>query len=168
MLDTIDYKLLEILQKNARATQIDLAAAVGLSQPSVADRLRKLEQEGFLLGYAAQVNARKLGKDITAYIGVGIEHPKFSSAFAKKILAIPEVLECHLVTGQDSYLLKVKTENTGSLNELITGKIRTIRGVTRTQTTIVLQSVKEGSYISPAAEPGQTASRKSRRARSKS
>ena len=168
MLDSIDYKLLEILQKNARATQIDLAAAVGLSQPSVADRLRKLEQEGFLLGYAAQVDARKLGKDITAYIGVGIEHPKFSLAFARKILAIPEVLECHLVTGQDSYLLKIKTENTESLNELITGKIRTIPGVTRTQTTIVLQSVKEGSYIVPVSEPKKDDSRKARRTRTKS
>jgi Lrp/AsnC family transcriptional regulator, leucine-responsive regulatory protein len=140
MLDPIDYKLLEILQRNARATQIDLAAAVGLSQPSVAERLRKLEQEGFLLGYAAQVNA------------VGIGHPKFSVAFAKHILSIPEVLECHLVTGQDSYLLKVKTENTSTLNELITGKIRTIPGVTRTQTTIVLQSIKEGSFIVPSSD----------------
>ena len=191
MLDSIDYKLLEILQKNARATQIDLAAFVGLSQPSVADRLRKpvlIEgpagtgktqlaksvAEGLgarlirLQCYDAQVDARKLGKDITAYIGVGIEHPKFSIAFARKILAIPEVLECHLVTGQDSYLLKIKTENTESLNELITGKIRTIPGVTRTQTTIVLQSVKEGSYIVPVSEPRKGGSRKARRARSTS
>lgn len=163
MLDSIDYKLLEILQRNARATQIELAASVGLSQPSVAERLKKLEQEGFLLGYTAQVNARKLGKDITAYIGVGIEHPKHSTAFARKILALPEVMECHLVTGQDSYLLKIKTENTESLNELITGKIRTIPGVTRTQTTIVLQSVKEGSYIVPSAEISQTKERRTKR-----
>lgn len=151
MLDPIDYKILEILQQSARATQLELAAAVGLSQPAVAERLKKLEQEGVVLGYAAIVNARRLGKDITAFIGVAIDHPKHSAAFARKILAIAEVQECHLVTGQDSYLLKVKTENTETLNRLITGKIRVIPGVTRTQTTLVLQSVKESLTIAPPA-----------------
>ncbi|MBI3654297.1 MAG: Lrp/AsnC family transcriptional regulator [Acidobacteria bacterium] len=147
--DSIDYKLLEILQQNARATQSELASAVGLSQPAVAERMKKLEQEGVITGYAAYVNARKLGNDIFAFIGVGIVHPKFNKAFAKKILSLPEVLECHHVTGKDSYLLKVKTENTEKLDELISVKLRTIPGVTRTQTTIVLHSVKEGTYIHP-------------------
>jgi Lrp/AsnC family transcriptional regulator, leucine-responsive regulatory protein len=152
ILDPIDYKLITILQTNARATQSELAALVGLSQPAVAERMKKLEQDGVITGYSACVNARKLGKDITAFIGVGITHPKFNKAFAKKILAIPEVLECHLVTGQDSYLLKVKTENTGKLDELISIKLRTIPGVTRTQTMVVLSSVKEVMYIHPAHE----------------
>jgi Lrp/AsnC family transcriptional regulator, leucine-responsive regulatory protein len=150
--DSIDYKLLEILQKNARITQLELAAEVGLSQPAVAERMRKLEQEGVIIAYSAHVDARKLGRDITAFIGVGISHPKFNKAFAKRIFALPEVLECHHVTGQDSYLLKVKIENTEELDELLTVKLRTIPGVTRTQTTIVLSSVKEGMGIHPASE----------------
>ena len=151
-LDSIDYKLIEILQKNARITQLELAAEVGLSQPAVAERMRKLEQEGVITGYSAHVNARKLGKDITAFIGVGISHPKFNPAFAKRIFAMPEVLECHHVTGQDSYLLKVKIENTEKLDEFISVKLRTIPGVTRTQTTIVMSSVKEGMGIHPTME----------------
>lgn len=147
MLNPIDYKILEILQCDARITQCDLAGAVGLSQPAVAERIRKLEQEGYIKQYAAQVDARKLGKDITAFIGVGIEHPKFNLNFAKQIQAMPQVLECHHVTGQDSYLLKVKTESTERLDALISEKIRTIAGVTRTHTTIVMSSVKEGTYI---------------------
>jgi Lrp/AsnC family transcriptional regulator, leucine-responsive regulatory protein len=147
--DSIDYKLLEILQKNARITQLELAAEVGLSQPAVAERLRKLEQDGVIIAYSAHVDARKLGRDITAFIGVGISHPKYNKAFAKRIFAMPEVLECHHVTGKDSYLLKVKIENTEELDELLSVKLRTIPGVTRTQTTIVLSSVKEGMGIHP-------------------
>jgi Lrp/AsnC family leucine-responsive transcriptional regulator len=161
ILDAIDYKLIQVLQNNARTTQSELAAAVGLSQPAVAERMKKLEQDGVIIGYSAYVDARKLGKDITAFIGVAIGHPKFNKAFAKKILAIPEVLECHLVTGQDSYLLKVKTENTGKLDELISIKLRTIPGVTRTQTMIVLSSIKEVMVIHPSNENHATTVRKS-------
>jgi len=161
-LDTIDYKLLELLQHNARMTQMEMASAVGLSQPAVAERMRKLEQEGIIRGYAAQVNARKLGKDISAFIGVSIEHPRYNAGFARKILALPDVLECHRVTGSDSYLLKVVTENTESLDRLISELLRVIPGVTRTLTSIVTSSIKEGSHITPAA-PEEQIARQSRK-----
>ncbi|HST24165.1 MAG TPA: Lrp/AsnC family transcriptional regulator [Blastocatellia bacterium] len=152
MINQIDYKIIDLLQRNARMTQSELAAAVGLSQPAVAERMRKLEQEGFITSYTARVDGRKLGKDITAFIGVGIDHPKFNGEFAKRILALPDVLECHHVTGSDSYLLKVVTENTESLDRLISENLRTIPGVTRTHTTIVMSSVKEGTHIKPLVE----------------
>jgi len=150
-LDGIDLKIIELLQQNARATQSEIAAAVGLTQPAVAERIRKLEHESVILGYAARVDGRKLGKDITAFIGVGIDNPRHNAGFARKILSLTDVLECHHVTGQDSYLLKIVTESTESLDRLISEQIRTIPGVTRTQTTIVMSSVKEGSHIMPAA-----------------
>ena len=146
-MDPIDDQILDLLQRDARTTQQELARKVGLSQPSVADRIRKLEEAGVITGYVARVNPRKLGKDITAFIGVGIEHPKFFESFAKKVLGNPEVLECHRVVGQDSYLLKVRTANTESLDRLLVGELRTIAGVTRTHTTIVLASVKEELHI---------------------
>jgi len=156
-LDTIDYKLLDLLQKSARATQLEMAAAVGLSQPAVAERMRKLEQEGIITGYAARVDGRKLGKDITAFIGIRIEHPKYNAGFAKRILALPDVLECHRITGPDSYLLKVVTEDTRTLDSLISDLLRLIPGVTQTLTTVVTSSIKEGSHITPAApEPSLT------------
>ncbi|MFY9556372.1 MAG: Lrp/AsnC family transcriptional regulator [Blastocatellia bacterium] len=149
-LDQIDYKLLDLLQQNARATQLEMAGAVGLSQPAVAERMRKLEQEAIITGYVARVDGRKLGKDITAFIGVGIDHPKYNAGFAKRILALPDVLECHRVTGPDSYLLKVVTEDTNSLDRLISDLLRNIPGVTRTMTTVVTSSIKEGSHITPS------------------
>lgn len=146
-MDAIDDQILDLLQRDARTTQQELARKVGLSQPSVADRIRKLEEAGVITGYVARVSPRKLGKDITAFIGVGIEHPKYFESFAKKVLDSPEVLECHRVVGQDSYLLKVRTANTESLDRLLVGELRTIAGVTRTHTTIVLASVKEELHI---------------------
>lgn len=155
MLDEIDYKFLELLQRDARMTQQEIADAVGLSQSAVAQRLRKLETQGVITGYVAQVDAHQLGKDITAFIGVSIEHPRFNGGFAKKMIALPEVLECHRVAGEYSYLLKIKTENTASLDHFLAELLRTIPGVTRSETTIVLASVKESTRIEAAHSPSR-------------
>ena len=149
-MDFVDEQIVDLLQRDARMTQQEIARKVGLSQPSVADRIRKLEEAKVITGYAARVDPRKLGKDITAFIGVGIEHPKYFDNFAKKVMGIEEVLECHRVAGQESYVLKVRTENTGTLDRLLVENLRTIAGVTRTHTTIVLSSVKEDTHVSAA------------------
>lgn len=146
-MDATDHLLVQLLQADGRATQLQLARQIGLSQPATAERIRKLEIAGIITGYAAKVDAAKLGKDVTAYIGVSVEHPKHFDGFAKKVLAMPEVLECHRVAGQDSYLLKVKTRNTATLDTLLVEALRTITGVTRTFTTIVLSSVKEETRV---------------------
>jgi Lrp/AsnC family transcriptional regulator, leucine-responsive regulatory protein len=149
-MDVVDLQIVALLQEDARHTQQEIARKVGLSQPTVADRIRKLEEAKVILGYTARVDPRKLGKDITAFIGVAIEHPKYFEAFARKVQALPEVLECHRVAGQESYLLKVRSDNTGTLDRLLVEGLRTIPGVTGTQTTIVLASTKEDAHVQPA------------------
>ncbi|WP_342377880.1 Lrp/AsnC family transcriptional regulator [Myxococcus stipitatus] len=151
-MDELDFRLVDLLQRDGRATQLELSRAVGLSQPAVAERIRKLEERGVITGYAARVDATKLGKDITAFIGVSIEHPKYFEGFAKKVLSLPDVLECHRVAGQDSYLLKVKSANTRTLDSLLVETLRIIDGVTRTQTTIVLSSIKEDTHVRVSLE----------------
>lgn len=151
-MDALDYRIVDMLQRDGRATQLELSRAVGLSQPAVAERIRKLEERGVITGYVARVDASKLGKDITAFIGVNIEHPKYFEGFAKKVMALPEVLEAHRVAGQDSYILKVKTANTRTLDQLLVETLRTISGVTRTHTTIVLTSIKEETLVSVPPE----------------
>lgn len=154
-MDTADLRIVELLQRNARKTQSEIAKEVGLSQPAVADRIRKLEERGVLLGVVARVDAAELGVDITAFIGVGIEHPKFFDGFTRKVKGLDEVLECHRVAGEDSYLLKVKTKNTRSLDRLLVEVLRTLPGVTRTHTTIALATIKEETYVAAAcAEEG--------------
>lgn len=153
-MDDIDARIVDRLQSNGRATQQELARAVGLSQPAVAERIHKLEEQGIITGYVARVDAAKLGIDVTAFVGVGIDHPKFFDHFVKKVTAIPEVLECHRVAGPDAFLLKVKTESTSTLDRLLVENLRTIPGVTRTQTTVVLTSMKEDTHV-PVALPSK-------------
>jgi len=151
-MDAVDLRILEILQRDARVTQQEIARRVRLSQPSVADRIHKLEARGVILGYVARVDPQHMGKDITAFIGVGISHPKYFDQFGKRVLALPDVLECHRVAGSDSYLLKIRTENTRSLDRLLIQEIRTIPGVYRTETTLVLSSIKEDLALSVTVE----------------
>jgi Lrp/AsnC family transcriptional regulator, leucine-responsive regulatory protein len=161
--DPIDYQILALLQADAQTTQMEMAEAVGLSQPAVADRIRKLEERGAITAYVARLDARLLGNDIRAFVGVRIAHPRHHDGFIRKILDIPEVLECHRVAGLDSYLLKVVTRNTETLDQLISDTLRRIGGVTRTHTTVVLSTVKEETQI-PLPETGGAPRRKRKEA----
>jgi len=146
-MDHIDYRILDLLQRDARTTQVQIAEAVGLSQPSVADRIRKLDQSGAVLGYVARLDARRMGNDIRAFIGVRVSHPRHHEGFTRRIQQIPDVLECHRVAGLDSYVLKVVSRNTETLDDLISGTLRRLPGVTRTTTTIALATVKETTVV---------------------
>ena len=121
-MDPIDYRILDLLQRDARTTQVQIAAAVGLSQPSVADRIKKLDASGAVLGYVARVDPRRVGNDIRAFIGVRVAHPRHHDAFIRRIQQIPEVLECHRVAGTDSYMLKVVARYTEALDDLISNR----------------------------------------------
>ena len=145
-LDTLDRHILSLLQENCKLSLNRIGERVGLSAPSVVDRIRKLEENGVIRGYTAVLDARKLGKDITAFIGVSIHHPKLIQTFEKDIDRFEEVQECHHVTGEYTLLLKVKTDNTSGLEELIR-QIRSINGVDRTETSVVLSTHTEGLWL---------------------
>jgi Lrp/AsnC family leucine-responsive transcriptional regulator len=145
-LDDIDLHILTLLQENCKLPLAKVGEKVGLSAPSVIDRIKKLEDNGVIIGYRAMLNARQLGKDVTAFIGVSIGHPKLIGDFERNIVQLEDVLECHHVTGQHTLLLKVKTRNTSSLEELIS-MIRSIEGVERTETMVVLSTHTERTQI---------------------
>ena len=146
LLDDIDLKILDILQKNGRTRRNDLSDAVGLSLPSVSERLRKLEEGGYIDGYAATLNYKKLGKDITAFIVVIVDSSKHYHTFVEHANATEEILECHAITGDGSHLLKIRTENTSTLEKLL-AKIQSWTGVTGTRTHLVLSTSKETTHI---------------------
>jgi Lrp/AsnC family leucine-responsive transcriptional regulator len=152
VLDAIDRTLLDAVQNDCKQSLAELGAQVGLSAPSVLERMRKLEEAGLVRGYHAHLDARRVGLDIGAFIGVGIDHPRRIAAFEKEIAQIPEVLECHHVTGRHTLLLKVRTENTESLHRLIQ-QLRELQGVARTETMIVLATQMERTTVPiPAVE----------------
>ncbi len=145
-LDEIDVKLLEILQKNGRTRRNDLADQVGLSLPSVSERLRKLEENGVITGYFAKIDPKKVGKDITAIISVYVDSSKHYAQFIEHANATDEILECHAITGEGSHLIKVRTENASTLEKLL-AKIQSWHGVTGTLTSVVLSTTKESFRI---------------------
>ncbi|HYW13807.1 MAG TPA: Lrp/AsnC family transcriptional regulator [Longimicrobium sp.] len=154
-LDDIDIRLLEMLQEHGRTSQHDLAQAVGLSSPAVSERLRKLEERGIIRQFTVLVDPRRVGRDVTAFIFVGINGSSFYPEFRQHVKDHPEVMECHSVTGQGSHLLKIRTDSTSTLESLL-AEIQSWPGVQWTTTSIVLSTVKETSALSlaPRATPG--------------
>jgi Lrp/AsnC family leucine-responsive transcriptional regulator len=144
--DAIDLQILAALQEHGRISLTKLAEQVGLSAPSVIERVKKLEDSGLITGYHAAVDARKLGKDVTAFIGVSIGHPRTIGLFEQTVEQLEDILECHHVTGEHTVLLKVKTNNTATLESLIR-TIRLIDGVSRTETMVVLSTHTERTQI---------------------
>jgi Lrp/AsnC family leucine-responsive transcriptional regulator len=145
-LDDIDRRLLDLLQDDCRTPLVRLGEQVGLSAPSVLERIKKLEVAGIVTGYHAVLDARRLGLDITAFIGVIIGHPSSIDQFEQQVMGMNDVLECHHVTGEYTLLLKVKTTNTSSLERLIS-RIRLLEGVSRTETLVVLSTHMERSQL---------------------
>src|SRR5262250_3932657 len=146
LIDQIDLKILSILQEHGRSRLADIAEQVDLSAPAVMERVKKLEAGGVITGYQALLDSKKVGKDITAFIGVSVGHQGDIDKFAAQMLRYRDVLECHHVTGDESFILKVKSANTGSLEKLL-GEIRSVEGVTRTVTKVVLSTAKESQTL---------------------
>lgn len=164
-LDSIDLAILQALQADAKMSLNRVGERVGLSAPSVMERIRKLEQAGVISGYHAQVDARRVGLDIAAFIGVSINSPSAIGEFEAWVVDEPEVQECHHVTGAHTLLLKVKARNTRALEQLIS-RIRSIPGVERTETNLVLSTHTEriqvaiGSSEEDAAEGDRSPKRR--------
>jgi len=137
--DLIDVQLIAALQSDAKASFNRLGEKVGLSAPSVMERVRKLEQAGVITGYHASVDARQVGLDVAAFIGVTIAEPRRIDDFERWVDEVAPILECHHVTGRHTLLLKVKVRNTEALEQLI-ARVRGFDGVQGTDTMVVLST----------------------------
>jgi len=141
-MDAYDSKILKLLIQNSRITGADIARKINLSLPAVTERLRKLDRSGIIDRYTIKVNRAQLSLRLMAYINVWIDHTR-NMPVKDQLIAMEEVLECHHVAGDCDLLLKVLVADTAALEQLLVGKIKAIKGVTRTSTTIILSSYKE-------------------------
>jgi Lrp/AsnC family leucine-responsive transcriptional regulator len=164
-LDDTDLRILDMLQDDCRTALARIGEHVGLSAPSVLERIKKLEAAGVITGYRAALDARRLGLDVTAFIGVITSQPDKIGGLESRLVALDGVLECHHVTGEYTLLLKVKTASTSSLETLIT-QMRSLDGVTRTETTVVLSTHAEGIRLTlhPEELPPPAHGKRARRA----
>lgn len=146
-LDEIDYEVIQYLMTQGRMTWVELASALDLSAPATADRVRRLEERQVIKGYTALIDPAAIGYSLTALIAVTLEKPKHRAAFLKKVEQLAEIQECHHVTGDDDYWLKVRCQNTQDLERLISDELKQLPGILRTRTTIVLSTVKETTVL---------------------
>lgn len=146
MLDDLDLKILRSLQQNGRTKRNEIAEQVGLSVPSVSERLKKLEDNKIIEGYYTKVNRQAFGYDILAFILVMMDSSKHYKDLIKHVEKNPNILECYSVLGEGSHLIKVCVKNTEALEKLLS-EIQTWLGVTSTKTTYVLSAIKETTSI---------------------
>ncbi len=146
-MDSTDVKILECLRKNARINASDIAENVNLSASTVSDRIKKLESSGIIKGYTVVLDPQKLNKDIMALITVAIEDPKYNEGFETAVKRNLDITECFYIAGSFDYLLKVITENTKSLEQVL-NYIKSIAGVGKTVTNIVLNVCKNEHGVS--------------------
>ncbi|TDD49362.1 Lrp/AsnC family transcriptional regulator [Nonomuraea terrae] len=137
-MDAIDLALLARLAKDGRASLTDLAREVGLSRPSVAERLRKLESTGVITGYAARIDPTRLGLPLRAHVRLRPHQPNARAhGLREKLLALGHVLSCVHVTGDDCYVIEVAARSPSHLEEMIDS----LTGIGRTTTLLVLSDV---------------------------
>lgn len=142
-MDAIDRELVRRLMANGRATWAELGAALKLSPPAVADRVRRLEERGLLIGFAALVDPEAAGFGLTAFVAVSLREPADRAPFLAWVEGACRVQACHHVAGDDDYLLLVRCRGTRDLERLVSDEIKSLPGIVRTRTTIVLSTVKE-------------------------
>jgi len=142
-MDDTDIAILTLLQTDGQLSYAEIGARVGLSPSAVNERLRKLHGRGAIAGTTVRIDPAVMGLGVLAFISVLIDWSEHDAAFSDAVRAMPEVLECHHVTGDWSYLLKVRTRDKDALEDLISNRIKALPGVTRSETVIALRTDKE-------------------------
>lgn len=150
-MDQTDKKIVNALSENARISASELSDKVNLSVSAVIERIRKLEAAGIIKKYTTVLDEQKLGLDVTAFISVLMDHPRFNEGFIRFANEKPAIVECNYIAGDYDYLVKVRTDSTLSLERLL-DEVKSVPGVGRTKTMLVLSQSK---YVPSPAITGQ-------------
>lgn len=142
-MNEIDAKILNILQENSRLSNAEIARQIKMAPSAVLERIRRLEKRKIIKNYTVQINPVDVGRGLLAFIQVKANGPVVDLKVAKEISKIQEVQEVHIVAGEDSYLVKVRVENPEALTQLLRTKFASIKSIRTTNTTIVLETIKE-------------------------
>ena len=173
MLDSADSKAIQRLSRDARESWADLGAALGLSAPAAAERVRRLQERGIIRGFTAVVDPEASGFPVLAFVAVTLDRQDVRATFLDAVRRHELIQECHHVAGDDDFLLKVRARGMRDLEHLLAEELKGRLGVARTRTTIVLGTAKETASLpvaaapsaTPAAGPTGASRRRARRAR---
>jgi len=147
MIDQTSLAILETLQSDARISNAEIGRRVGLAPSAVFERIKKLEERGAVRGYNASIDPAAVDLALLAFVLVRSDERGGARGTEAALVAMPEVQELHHVAGEDCFLLKVRTRDTATLNDLLANQIGSLEHVRSTKTTIVLRTAKETSTI---------------------
>lgn len=148
-LDSVDRNIIQIIQQEGRIANKELSERIGLTTTPTLERVRRLEREGIIEGYAAKVNKESVGRGFTAFVKVTLKVHQLNllEEFTSAIQEIPEILACYHTTGDGDFLLQVVAKDTKDYEKLMRNKLTTLPDVERLYTSIVLNTIKEQSPI---------------------
>ncbi|HEX5709327.1 MAG TPA: Lrp/AsnC family transcriptional regulator [Pyrinomonadaceae bacterium] len=151
MIDEKDARILEILQRDGRATNVELARAVELTPSATLERVRKLEERGLIRGYTALLDPQALELGLLAFVFLRVDEREDSvvgsEPTAEGLAALPSVLELHHLAGEDCFIVKVRARDTDDLYRILRDELGRFKAVRATRTTIVLKTVKESGLL---------------------
>ena len=147
-MDNIDLSILKCLKDNSRQTASTISQTINLSVSAVIERIRKMEAKGVIQQYTVVLDEKQLGNDLTVFISVRLEHPKYGKEFTEAAYAHNNVAECYYIAGDVDYLLKIVTDSSKSL-EIIHQDIKEMPGVAWTKTLYVLSTIKNDVSVLP-------------------
>lgn len=141
--DKTDRRLLALLQEDSQRPVSELSGLIGIPASTLNDRIKRLVRSGVIAGFHGRLSNDALGLNLLAFVFVGWSDPDVEARFLEEVRVSPSVLECHHVTGAWNYLLKVRVRTTKDLETFLSRTIKSVSGVQRTETVIVLSSAKE-------------------------
>jgi len=147
-MDDLDVEILRFLQKNARASLSEIGQTVKLSVSAVGERVRKLEASGVISRYVAIIDGSFFHKELTAIMFISLENPGYMESFLQFVKDENDVLECFYIAGNYDYVLKIVTNNPSTLEKLLY-KIKSVPGIAKTYTNVVLASCKSNESVIP-------------------
>ena len=148
-LDRLDLKILNLLQQDGRIAMTDLAEQVGLSITPCIERVRRMERDGVIVGYYARVNPALLGASLLVFVEITLDHKSGNmfDQFRREVLRIPEVLECHLVSGDFDYLIKARLREMADYRKLLGDILLQLPGAVQSKSYVVMEEIKESLTI---------------------
>lgn len=149
VIDRIDRSILRELQTNGRLANVELARRVGLSATPCLERVKRLEATGYIRGYEAVLSPSKLSSALLVFVEIRLNHtsPDVFKEFKKAVIELPQVLECHLVSGDFDYLVKARVADMVAYRKLLGETLLTLPGVSGSRTYVVMEEVKESRTL---------------------
>lgn len=148
-LDKVDRKILRLLQDNGRMSMTELAEQVGMSVSPVSERVRRLERDGVITGYAARVNPQALGLGLLVFVEIKLRSKSGNifDDFRREVAKVPQILECYLVSGEYDYLLKVRLPDMAAYRDLLGNILLQLPAAAESRSYVVMEEAKECSLL---------------------